>query len=68
MRFADDLVIRCKTKEQALRAINVLKAVFGKLELTMNKEKSKLINLWGEARIRLSGDAPPEDTEEAERE
>ncbi|MFC5470727.1 group II intron reverse transcriptase/maturase [Cohnella suwonensis] len=46
VRFADDLVILCKTKEQALRAIDVLKAVFGKLELTMNKEKSKLINLW----------------------
>ncbi|WP_182540677.1 group II intron maturase-specific domain-containing protein [Fontibacillus panacisegetis] len=50
MRFprATHLVILCKTKEQALRAINVLKAVFGKLELTMNKEKSRLINLWGE--------------------
>jgi len=48
VRFADDLVILCKTKEQALRAIDVLKAVFGKLELTTNKEKSKLINLWGD--------------------
>ncbi len=46
VRFADDLVILCKTKEQALRAIDVLKTVFGKLELEMNKEKSKLINLW----------------------
>ncbi|MFB9279263.1 group II intron maturase-specific domain-containing protein, partial [Cohnella cellulosilytica] len=46
VRFADDLVILCKTKEQALRAIDVLKAVFGKLELEMNKKKSKLINLW----------------------
>jgi len=46
VRYADDLVILCKTKEQALRAIDVLKAVFGKLEVEMNREKSKLINLW----------------------
>ena len=36
VRYADDLVILCKTKEQALKAIDVLKAVFGKLELQMN--------------------------------
>ncbi|BFH16271.1 group II intron reverse transcriptase/maturase [Paenibacillus melissococcoides] len=48
VRYADDLVILCKTKEQALRAIDVLKAVFGKLELEMNKTKSKLVNLWGD--------------------
>ncbi|MFC4767126.1 reverse transcriptase domain-containing protein [Effusibacillus consociatus] len=42
VRYADDLVVLCKTKEQALRAINVLKAVFGKLELEMNKAKSNL--------------------------
>ncbi len=46
VRYADDLVILCKTKEQALRAIDVLKAVFGRLEVEMNREKSKLINLW----------------------
>lgn len=46
VRYADDLVILCKTKEQALRSIDVLKAVFGKLELQMNTTKSKLINLW----------------------
>mgnify|MGYP002619641786 FL=1 len=48
VRYADDLVVLCKTKEQALRAIDVLKAVFGKLELEMNKKKSKLVNLWGD--------------------
>lgn len=46
VRYADDLVILCKTKEQALHSIDVLKAVFGKLELQMNTSKSKLINLW----------------------
>ncbi|GAB2697359.1 group II intron reverse transcriptase/maturase [Paenibacillus thermoaerophilus] len=48
VRYADDLVVLCKTKEQALRAIDVLKAVFAKLELEMNKKKSKLVNLWGD--------------------
>lgn len=46
VRYADDLVILCEKKTQALEAIQVLKAVFGKLELTMNTDKSKLVNLW----------------------
>jgi RNA-directed DNA polymerase len=46
VRYADDLVILCKQKTQALEAIQVLKTVFKKLELTMNTEKSKLVNLW----------------------
>ncbi|WP_246608770.1 group II intron reverse transcriptase/maturase [Paenibacillus agaridevorans] len=46
VRYADDLVILYKTKEQALRSIDVLKAVFAKLELEMNTSKSKLVNLW----------------------
>jgi group II intron reverse transcriptase/maturase len=45
VRFADDLVILCYSKKQALKAIDVLKAVFKKLELTMNATKSKLVNL-----------------------
>ncbi|WP_028986304.1 reverse transcriptase domain-containing protein [Thermicanus aegyptius] len=31
VRYADDLVILCHRKEQALKAIRVLKAVFAKL-------------------------------------
>jgi RNA-directed DNA polymerase len=46
VRYADDLVILCEKKTHALEAIEVLKAVFGKLELTMNTDKSKLVNLW----------------------
>jgi RNA-directed DNA polymerase len=46
VRYADDLVILCRYKEQAMEAISVLKTVFQKLELTMNKSKSKLVNLW----------------------
>ena len=40
------MVILCERKTHALEAIQVLKAVFGKLGLTMNTEKSKLVNLW----------------------
>ncbi|SHE10550.1 Group II intron-encoded protein ltrA [Chlamydia abortus] len=46
VRYADDLVILCQRKAQAMEAINVLKSVFQKLELTMNTSKSKLVNLW----------------------
>lgn len=46
IRYADDFVIMCKTKQQALESINVLKSIMKKLDLTINKEKSKLVNLW----------------------
>lgn len=45
VRYADDFVILCKSKPDALKAIHVLKAVFRKLELSMNKEKSRLVHL-----------------------
>ncbi|WP_081505193.1 reverse transcriptase domain-containing protein [Paenibacillus senegalensis] len=40
VRYADDLVVLCHRKEHALQAIRVLKAVFAKLEPTINTEKS----------------------------
>lgn len=46
MFYADDLVVLCHRKEDALEAIRVLKAVFEKLELTINTKKSKLVNIW----------------------
>jgi RNA-directed DNA polymerase len=46
VRYADDLVILCEKKTHALESIQVLKAVFGKLGLSMNTDKSKLVNLW----------------------
>jgi RNA-directed DNA polymerase len=48
VRFADDLVILCKTKEQAGKSIDVLKAVFNKLEIEINTSKSKLVHLWND--------------------
>lgn len=46
VRYADDLVVLCHRKAEAIETIRVLKAVFGRLELTMNTEKSKLVNIW----------------------
>ncbi|TCM87929.1 group II intron reverse transcriptase/maturase [Paenibacillus sp. BK033] len=46
VRYADDLVILCRYKPQAIEAIRTLKSIFGKLELTINRSKSKLVCLW----------------------
>jgi RNA-directed DNA polymerase len=46
VRYADDLVVLCHRKEMAVETIQVLKAIFQKLELTMNTSKSKLVCLW----------------------
>jgi RNA-directed DNA polymerase len=46
VRYADDLVILCEKKAHALEAVKVLKTVFKRLELSMNKDKSKLVDLW----------------------
>lgn len=46
VRYADDLVILCYRKAEAHESVQVLKAVFARLELTMNVEKSKLVNIW----------------------
>lgn len=49
IRYADDMVIMCKRKARALESIRVLKGIFGKLELEMNAEKSRLVNLWDDS-------------------
>lgn len=46
VRYADDLVILCKSKQQALESIQVVKSIMSKLDLTISKEKSKLVNIW----------------------
>jgi RNA-directed DNA polymerase len=46
VRYADDLVILCHKVAEARESVHVLRAVFAKLELTMNTEKSKLVNIW----------------------
>lgn len=46
VRYADDLVVLCYRKAEAYESVQVLKTIFARLELTMNTEKSKLVNIW----------------------
>lgn len=46
IRYADDFVIMCRTKQQALESIQVIQAMMGKLDLSINRDKSKLVKLW----------------------
>ncbi|MED1407554.1 group II intron reverse transcriptase/maturase, partial [Bacillus mycoides] len=46
IRYADDFVIVCQTKQQALESIRILQSIMNKLELTIHTEKSKLVNTW----------------------
>lgn len=46
VRYADDLVILCRTKRDAVRAMALLKHILGRLELEMHPQKTKLANLW----------------------
>lgn len=46
IRYADDFVIMCKSKKEALESIQVILTIMDKLDLTLSKEKSKLVNIW----------------------
>ncbi|UYZ22799.1 group II intron reverse transcriptase/maturase [Mesobacillus jeotgali] len=48
IRYADDFVIMCKTKKQAMETIRVIQAIMGKLDLTINRDKSRLVNIWND--------------------
>ncbi|MBA4535557.1 group II intron reverse transcriptase/maturase [Bacillus aquiflavi] len=49
IRYADDFVILCRTKQQALEGIRVIQAIMGKLDLSLHKEKSRLVNIWDDS-------------------
>ncbi|UTR09411.1 group II intron reverse transcriptase/maturase [Evansella sp. LMS18] len=46
IRYADDFVVICRTKQEALESAQVIKAIMNKLDLTINKDKSRLVNIW----------------------
>jgi RNA-directed DNA polymerase len=48
VRYADDFVILCRSKREAFESIRVLQGIMKKLDLTINREKSKLVNLWND--------------------
>jgi len=49
VRYADDLVILCKTKEVAERTMKQVETILAGLKLRLNKTKTKLVNANGES-------------------
>jgi group II intron reverse transcriptase/maturase len=46
VRYADDLVIICRTKKDAEHALKLLKATMTKLELELHPSKTRLVHMW----------------------
>lgn len=45
-RYADDFVVVCKTKKDADRAYELIRAIMERLELTLHPTKTRLVGLW----------------------
>ncbi|MTI70204.1 MAG: group II intron reverse transcriptase/maturase [Firmicutes bacterium] len=46
IRFADDFVVVCKNYKAVKHALNAVRLIMQKLELNLNKDKTKVIFLW----------------------
>jgi group II intron reverse transcriptase/maturase len=46
VRYADDSVIICKNKKSANHALELLKYIMGKLDLTLHPTKTKIVCMW----------------------
>lgn len=46
VRYADDMVVICRTKKEAEHALKLIQTVMNRLELTLHPEKTKLVSLW----------------------
>ncbi len=46
VRYADDLVVICRTKKDAEHALKLVSAIMERLELTLHPEKTKLVSMW----------------------
>lgn len=46
VRYADDSIIICKNKKSANHALNLMKYIMGKLDLTLNSTKTKTVCMW----------------------
>ena len=46
VRYADDLVVMTRSKRDAMKTWSILKGIFHKLEIEMNQEKSRMVNIW----------------------
>jgi RNA-directed DNA polymerase len=47
IRFADDFVIVCKNYKNVSHSYGAIKLIMSRLELELNTEKTKIVNLWG---------------------
>lgn len=45
-RYADDFVVVCKTRKDALHAHKLVRAIMERLELTLHPEKTRIVGLW----------------------
>ncbi|MNC21909.1 Group II intron-encoded protein LtrA [compost metagenome] len=45
-RYADDLVVICKTKKDADRAYELIRAIMERLELILHPTKTRIVGLW----------------------
>ncbi|WP_233567716.1 group II intron reverse transcriptase/maturase [Cohnella faecalis] len=45
-RYADDFVVVCKTKKEAIHAFRLIQAIVTRLELTLHSEKTRIVGLW----------------------
>ncbi|MGN7765284.1 reverse transcriptase domain-containing protein [Paenibacillus sp. 22594] len=45
-RYADDLVVGCKTKKDAEHAYELIRRIMERLELTLHPTKTRIVGLW----------------------
>lgn len=45
-RYADDFVVICKSRKDAYRAYELIKAIMERLELTLHPTKTRIVGLW----------------------
>lgn len=46
VRYADDFVILCRNYGNAKNALNIVKSIMNRLELTLHEEKTKLVDMY----------------------
>jgi RNA-directed DNA polymerase len=45
-RYADDFVVVCKTRKDAMRAYELIQRIMERLELTLHPTKTRIVGLW----------------------
>jgi len=46
VRYADDMVVICRTRKEAMHALNLIEEILNRLELKVHPEKTRLACLW----------------------